>query len=291
MINDCPLCNHTPLHTIHVKNDYHLGKCDSCSLILVRNPPSKQELCALYSFDAGYHKEFETNRELQREKLAAVRNDYSILEKYLDRKTPGALLDIGCSTGFFLRVAQDKGWRCKGVELSKDTARIASEKYGLEVYQGEIGDQPFNEEEFDVITMWDVIEHLEDPLETLRHIQRILKKDGIIIFRTPNADGLFPVLSLSVASFAGQWPHATPPGHLFQFSKRSIGRLLKEGGFEIVKTVDERISVSYTFGSLSELFRSVKWLMYSTVFIPVVLVGPWLKKGDSMVILARRQGK
>jgi len=289
MINHCPVCKHSPLHTVHIKNGYHLGKCDSCTLLVVRNPPTKQELCALYSFDAGYHKEFETNQKLQQEKLSTARNDYNIMEKYLARRTPGTLLDIGCSTGFFLRVAQIKGWRCKGVELSKDTARIASEKYGLEVYQGELDEQPFREEEFDVITLWDVIEHVENPLETLNQIQHILKKDGIIVFRTPNADGLFPVLSLSIANITGQWPHATPPGHLFQFSKRSIKRLLKESNFEIIKIIDERIPVSYTFGSLSVLLRSIKWLMYSLVFVPVVIVGPWLKKGDSMVILARRR--
>ncbi len=289
MLNHCPVCNHSPIHTIHVKNGYHIGKCDSCSLLLVRNPPTKQELLALYSFDAGYHKEFETNHELQREKLSTARYDLNMMEKHLNRQTPGSLLDIGCSTGFFLRVAQEKGWHCKGVELSKDTAKIASEKYSLDVFQGELAEQPFREEEFDVITLWDVIEHLEDPLKTLNDIQHILKKDGIIVFRTPNADGLFPVLSLSIAGLTGQWPHATPPGHLFQFSRRSIKRLLEESNFEIIKIIDERIPVSYTFGSPSEILCSAKWIMYSLVFIPVVLIGPWLKKGDSMVILAKRR--
>ncbi len=289
MINHCPVCKNHPIHTIHIKNDYHIGKCDSCLLFLVRNPPTKQELHDIYSFDVGYHKEFETNPELQKEKLSIAENDYDIVATHLGHQTSKRLLDIGCSTGFFLRVAQEKGWACKGVELSKDTARIASEKYNLDVFQGELAGQPFEDGEFDVITLWDVIEHLEDPLATLNDIQHILSKDGIIVFRTPNADGLFPVLSLSIANLTGQWPHATPPGHLFQFSKRSIKRLLEKSNFEIIKIIDERIPISYTFGTPSEIFRSIKWIIYSFLFVPVALVGPWLKKGDSMVVLAKRR--
>ncbi len=289
MIDYCPLCDRSALQTVHVKQGYHIGKCDSCSLLLVRNPPTKEQLTRLYSFQTGYHKEFLTNERLQEEKLSDAKSDFRILEKYYRPRTPGTLLDIGCSTGFFLRVARDKGWQCKGVELSKDTARIAAERYHLEVYQGELEEQPFQENEFDVVTLWDVIEHLEDPLNTLKRVARILKPDGIILFRTPNADGLFPRLSFKVAGLTGQWPHVTPPGHLYQFSKRSIEKLLKKGGLEFIDIIDERIPLDYTFGTLSELLRSPKWLLYSMAFAPLAFVGPWLGQGDSMVVVAQRR--
>ena len=289
MIDRCPVCNSSPLQTVHVKKGYHIGKCDSCHLFLVRNPPTKQALQELYSFDAGYHKEFETNPELQKERLSIAEKDYAIIAEQINQPSSGNLLDVGCSTGFFLRVARERGWRCKGVELSKDTASIASEKYGLEVFQGELANQQFEEGEFEVITLWDVIEHLEDPLTELKNIRHILAKEGIIVFRTPNADGLFPALSLRIANWVGHWPHATPPGHLFQFSKRSIRKLLDEGGFEIVKIIDERIPISYSFGTPSEIVRSIKWMMYSLLFVPLAVAGPWFKRGDSMVIVAKQR--
>lgn len=289
----CMLCAGTSHVLLYVKGDYHLMQCSCCGLVHVGNPPSADHLERIYSFESGYHTRFRDEQVAFETEIQAARHNLRLVEKY---KGHGRLLDIGCSAGFFLRAARDKGWETAGVELSNDTADIARTRYGLDVVTGRLTDGTFAPRSFDVITMWDVIEHLENPCETLKMVRKILKDDGILAVTTPNIDGLFPRISFKVARFTGYWPHPEPPAHLFQFSKKTFDRLLATTGFQSLAIRDGRIPLSYSFSELKSLlvssFKSLlaspKTCLHAVVFIPIALLGPMINRGDAITVLAKK---
>ena len=161
----CNLCGRDSASILFVKRGFVLGRCGHCDLVYVRNPPAKIDLYSLYSFKAGYHQAFQNDGPLCEEQMALSRQHYAFIEKF---KIKGRILDIGCSAGFFLKVARDLGWETYGLEISEDTAAIARERYGLKVTVGELQEATFESKYFDVVTLWDVVEHVQDPEQLVR---------------------------------------------------------------------------------------------------------------------------
>jgi len=285
MKNKCDICASTSQTEIWSKEGYQLVRCNSCGLIFVANPPSPEQLEKLYSFASGYHQGLaHADTEIQQHGDEA-RANMRILSKHA---RPGALLDVGCSTGLFLLEAQRKGWRVSGLEYSPDSAKIAQESHRLEVIQGALAKGLFPANSFDVVTMWDVIEHLPSPSDALDVVMDILKPGGLFIAKTPNVDGLYPTLSLRVASKVGFWGHPEPPGHLYQFSVATLGTLLAQKGFSIERVHHQTIPLSYSFGTIKQWFRSPTWLAYCLVFSPTVLFGPLVNRGDTITTVAKK---
>jgi SAM-dependent methyltransferase len=265
---------------IFVKNGYRLVQCSRCGLVFVENRPSEQELSQFYNKD-GYHVELTDDSSpasLWHKRTAA--RQFQFLRRY---KKSGRVLDVGCSVGFFLRVAKEQGWETFGVDQNMRSIQYARDNYGLNVMNGALEEAGFPPKSFDVVTLWDVIEHLPAPIGTLRQIAGLLKDDGILVFETPNIDGLFPRLSYRVGKWMNYWPHPTPPGHLFQFSMKTIRLLLQEAGFSPLAIKDGRIALNYSFG-----VQSVKRAVYSAVFAPVALLGPMFGAGDKMIVAASK---
>lgn len=285
MSNSCPNCGSSSATEIFTKKGYVLVKCSSCGLVRVANPPSEEELKQLYSFETGYHSNLDHDAVEAGHQTRAEHN-YDFLKKYCPR--PGRLVDIGCSTGLFLRVAQASGWDVSGVEMSPDSSRVARDRYGLDVQTGTIADSHFPAKSLDVVTLWDVIEHLPQPGEALEPIREWLADDGVLILETPNIDGLFPSMSYKLARRLDHWPHPEPPGHLFQFSKKTLASMLLKAGFRIENIRDERIPLDYSFGSLNALIRSPKRSLYGLAFAPTALIGPWVGAGDTIKVTARK---
>jgi len=281
----CNLCDRNSARVLFVKKGFIVGRCGHCGLVYVQNPPEREALHRLYTFKADYHVCFRDDDKACAEHTTVARGHYRLIKKH---KTPGRILDIGCSAGFFLNVARDHHWETYGLEMSPDTATIAEVRYGLKVTVGTLQESTFPSNYFDVVTMWDVLEHVEDPKKTLTLINGILKDDGIVAISTPNIDGLFPKLSYKLANLINYWPHPEPPHHLFQFSNRTLGRLLSRTGFTLLEVHHERIPISYTFGTFKELLRSPMRLAYFLIFVPAVVAGPMLRAGDGLIVLAKK---
>jgi SAM-dependent methyltransferase len=136
------------------------------------------------------------------------------------------LLDVGCATGEFLKLAQNR-FECRGVELGADTAALAREA-GFEVITGTVADVP-GRERFDVVTMLQVIEHIVDPRDALAEIHRLLKPGGILYLNTPCTD------SASFKLFRERHMHVSSFGHVSLFTKEGLERLASRCGFEVVE--------------------------------------------------------
>ena len=282
----CKLCGSRRAQHLHTKNDVELVRCTSCGLVYVWNPPTRDAIERLYSFASGYHTAFRSGNSAESRAHAARAADFlRIVGRY---SRPGKILDVGCSVGFFLERARAEGWSTFGVEISNDTAELARER-GLDVFTGTLEEAGLRPGSFDVVTMWDVLEHVEDPVATIAMAAEVLKEEGLLALSTPNIGGLFPRLSYRAARWTGRWPHPEPPSHLFQFSKTTISRLLSQSGLAPIQILDRRIPLSYTFGDRSLLLREPARLAYAAVFAPVALVAPLARAGDDMLVIARKR--
>ncbi|MCP4437212.1 MAG: class I SAM-dependent methyltransferase [Actinomycetia bacterium] len=280
---DCPLCGASGAETVWHEDGYDLVRCGTCDLVYVGNPPDEAEIAQLYSFDGGFHTQLADDSDSASSATDAnARHHLDVIEA---TQSPGRLLDVGCATGRFLDVARKRGWTVEGVELNDDTAEIARGS-GLSVTTGTL-DSLDAGAAFDAITMWDVIEHVPDPLSLLRDAHRLLAPGGRLWLATPNVDGLFPTAALKVAPRVGKWPHPEPPYHLCQFSERTLRQALGRAGFGRVDVTHERIPLGYTFGSRQQLLSQPKRLAYSAVFAPLALAGPKIRRGDTMIVSAR----
>jgi len=270
-----------------VQNGFYLVQCPSCGLAYVGNPPSKAEIKRSYSFDSGYHSTFaDENSPESRLFLELGRQKCALLQRY---KSTGRILDVGCSAGFFLKACLANGWETYGVELSQDTADIAMKRYGLSVTVGSLEETDFPSEYFDAVTLWDVLEHVEYPMQTLSEVHRLLRPGGVLGLTTPNISGLFPRMTYNVAKLIHFWPHPAPPGHLFQFSKSTLLRSLEQNSFVTLDIIDERIPLSFLVGHLGVIWKSPRRMLYLAAFGPFSFLGPLLGSGDSMTVFAKKR--
>jgi len=138
------------------------------------------------------------------------------------------ILDVGCGTGHFLKVAQDRGWEVAGIEISSFSADQARSRHGLNVETGTLESVHPQDNFFDIVTMWDVLEHLPEPLKTLNEISRILKEGGIFSFSTIN------IASLNAWLQKEKWRYLIPPEHLFYFTPGSLKKILHDKKFSIL---------------------------------------------------------
>lgn len=140
----------------------------------------------------------------------------------------GKLLDVGCGYGIFLNTARRYGWSVFGVELSHLAYEYGRNFYSLDIFHGAVEEANYPDHSFDVITAWDVLEHLSDPIIFLKAIRRILKKDGICFFSLPNIE------STAARVFKDKWWTLRPAEHIWHFTPRTITQLLNEQGYTIL---------------------------------------------------------
>jgi len=219
--------------------------------------------------------------------------------KYVTRhKHVGRVLDIGCATGRFLDTLTPFGdWELYGVEPSPYAAKIARQNTLLTIYEGVLESTHFPNDYFDVITMWDVLEHVHNPLMTLQEIARILKPDGILVFRVPNYD------STQRKQFGKYWAGYEPPRHLYVFSPKILSQMLEKTNLTMIDWTTK--SSNYLTFVLSIRFvltgkgikrttreQILQWLNHPIsrlAFAPFFYVGGIFEKGPLLVVTAQRQ--
>lgn len=141
----------------------------------------------------------------------------------------GRLLDVGCATGGLLSAAREQGWDAQGIEIGQASAAYAREELALEVDCVSLFEAGFGADEFDAITMVEVIEHLENPGGALDQVHRWLRPDGLVLLTTPNYNALFRRL------FGTRWWVINcEDEHIVLFTPDTLSRLLEKHGFEVL---------------------------------------------------------
>lgn len=198
-----------------IRNSYRTVRCKSCGHVYCS--PRLEHMYKYYAdvVDQDYLK----NEHLR---VATAKEVVRTIKKFAPS---GALLDIGCSTGDFLTVAQEY-YKAEGVELSEWASKIAIERK-LTIHKKTLNNLAGTGQSYDIATMWGVIEHLEHPLEEMRLVNRLLKTGGVVCLWTGNMDSLYSRL------LRQKWWYILGQ-HVQLFSKRSLDRLMRDTGFERV---------------------------------------------------------
>jgi SAM-dependent methyltransferase len=166
-------------------------------------------------------------------RMVGFRQRLAQIGRYIER--PGRLLDYGCAVGLFVKAAVEAGWSARGYERSSWAASYGRSQFGLDITVADGTVDPFGPNSFDVVTLWDVLEHLEQPRRVLELVSKWLVQGGIVALNTVNSSSLG-------ARLAGSgWRHVYPPHHLQLYSKRSLERLLAEFGFEMMGVQSEGV--------------------------------------------------
>jgi SAM-dependent methyltransferase len=140
----------------------------------------------------------------------------------------GRILDVGCATGVFLNEMRHRGWETYGVEPGEVAATYAVQRFGLRVFPGELGEAEYPDGSFDVITMWDVLEHVFDPMALLSDANRLLTEGGLLVLSFPNLG------SIDVRLFGSCWAGWDVPRHLYAFPRKTFKLMLEKAGFSVL---------------------------------------------------------
>jgi len=140
---------------------------------------------------------------------------------------PGKLVDVGAYTGVFVEIAAQHGWDAYGVEPSQWAVAQARDR-GLHMIEGTLASPELTDATFDVVTMWDVIEHVTDPFGELTQADRLLKPGGLLVVHTMDIDSGFARL------MGGRWPWLMEM-HIYYFSRRTLKHMLEKAGFTVIR--------------------------------------------------------
>ena len=221
----CGICSHQDVSLRYSKKDFSIAQCHSCGVLFRTPQPTFEEVRQLYT--TAYYNPWHLEKEegVKKIKMDTFEKRLREIQIYV---SGGKILDLGCATGFFLKMAQSRGFEPYGIELSEFSFVQAHKKFGDTIFHGTIEDGPFENDFFDVITMFDLLEHVKDPVATLRRCKEILKPKGIIVAVLPD------VSSITAKLMGSNWTHYKDE-HLYYFSKRTISALLKQESYEVVK--------------------------------------------------------
>lgn len=255
--NYCESKNHTLLFELpdlllgDFSRNFSYVRCNDCGLIF-QNPRMNMDELSNYYPD-NYDSYQQVNRKDSTLLGTILRYGLKKRKRFVYKYCKsGRLLDIGCSTGDFLDEISDSGkrteWELFGVDNNEYATNLAKKKTYLSIHNSTLEEANFPDQYFDVVTLWDVLEHLYDPSGTLLEVNRILKPGGILIIRVPNYNSLDRIF------FKSNWAGWDSPRHLYVFNKNIIKAFMKKTGFSVT-------NLNTNIGSYTTFLLSLRFFL------------------------------
>ena len=225
----CNLCGKNKGHLfLKWKKNYQLFKCVNCEAV----SPNISHVNETEFIDSIYNKPNYTKKEFldiyknynyRKKKFGKERFGYTIKRLGLSKKSK--VLDLGCGFGYYLKYLKSKGVHCKGIEPAKNIADFCRKELKIDVYSTKLEDE--KDKSYDLITLFDVIEHLKDPIDYFKKIKKKLKKNKYCVIYTPN------IHSLSYALMGSDQNTMLPFEHVCFFNLKSLKYLVRQTKFKI----------------------------------------------------------
>jgi 2-polyprenyl-3-methyl-5-hydroxy-6-metoxy-1,4-benzoquinol methylase len=285
----CLICK-TPMEPFLNKNGYTIYQCKSCGFGRTDLKKSYTQFVKEFYNKAYFtgdpkHSGFDN---YENDKPMIKKNMESFMKHIKLHKPNGKFIDMGCAMGFFIELALSHGFDAYGFDSSTFAVSIAKKLVDDRVKVGTIEDIQYPTLKFDVATLTDVFEHLENPERVLKNIHRVLRKDGIVMIATGDTN------SLAAHKMQRRWTFYNPPQHLSYFNKNNLTTLLQRNGFEPIEwfRIGKWLSLGYVLHlarTLSEskladgiynIVKSIDSLNKFPLYIPLQ---------DNMVVIARKK--
>jgi len=222
---ECLLCGNSTGNRLLFQLSRPVVKCRACNLVFA---VPKDSIAQSRDYNESYYRQGIYADYLE-ERISIGKNAGRILRELETLVRGRTLLDVGCAAGFFLEAARARGWTVRGLDVSSYASEYARRELNLDVESGSIESTTESSSKFDVVTLWDTIEHLSRPDLALINIRRRLKSEGMLALTTGDYGSLLRRLT------GKRWRLFTDPTHNFFFDEATLKRLLNQTGFEVVR--------------------------------------------------------
>ena len=289
--SECPVCSGTSISKVFSCQDYtvsqkffNIYECANCTLRFTQDVPELGEIGKYYASE-DYISHSDTDKGFINKLYHSIRkftlNQKKKLLLSITKLKRGKILDIGCGTGSFLEIMQTAGWETVGLEPDTDARKLTAAKH-IEWFEP---NHLFNfpEKQFDVITLWHVLEHVHDLHNYIIQIKKLLKKNGLLVIAVPN------YTSTDATHYDAFWAAYDVPRHLYHFSPNAMKILLEKHQFTI-ESIKPMWFDSYYVSLLSERYKEndlgiLKAIKHGTISNYNALLNP--KLASSIIYLIR----
>jgi len=265
----CPVCNHRKFKAFLTCTDFYatsetfdIKRCVNCDFLFTQNFPSESIIGKYYEVQ-DYISHSDTKKGIVNylyhlARRYMLKRKANFVEKVCGSKE-GSLLDFGCGTGYFLYTMHKRGWKSIGVEKSSKGREFAIREFGLQVndtsFLSSIAD-----ESCEVVTLWHVLEHIEDLEGLLTQLKRVLKPNGTLILALPNS------ASYDANHYREYWAAYDVPRHLWHFTTKTISLLCEKNKLEVVCQKGMPLDAFY-ISILSEKNKDSKFAFLRGIYI------------------------
>lgn len=293
----CPLCEEmrcTPQiaapdrFNLQSEIRHHIVACARCGFVFLNPRPKIDAIAEAYK-DAAYQPFLSAHsqrrvwdRLYELARRLHVRRKRRNIEQL---KPKGKILDVGCGTGEFLNEMQRRGWQAFGVETNQQAAEHAKSRYGLPVTTCDLIAADFREATFDVVTFWHVLEHVVNPVQTLKTAKRFLKDDGVIVIACPNIE------SYDARFYRDHWVALDAPRHLSHFVPATMANACEQAGLEVLTFHQIWLDVVYNClmsesiaAANKNVLARVVWLRALPLAAAFVLASAFNKQRGSSIL-------
>ncbi|HUO87266.1 MAG TPA: class I SAM-dependent methyltransferase [Thermoanaerobaculia bacterium] len=240
----CAICGGRELVPTYRLPSGTIVRCAGCRTVARREPIGGDAALSLYEDDAYLEAPYFEVLQVGAPRTGEPYGVYGrVLDRLGERGGGRRLLDVGCSYGAFLELARERGYRVAGVELSRKAADYAERERGLDVFRGTLEEARLPAASFDLVTLWDVVEHLDRPVETLVEVRRVLAPGGTLMLFTINQRSLINrvghlLYRASLDRFERLPTLLYDVHHNFFFDRRTLAAALRRAGFDESPEVD-----------------------------------------------------
>ena len=264
-------------------------QCHDCGLCFTNPRPSAHGIAPFYSQDYAPQQIREGHGPRWWHRLPLLGRRPNQARKTLRLHGQGRLLDFGCGSGSFLTRMRQQGWQVTGLEVSEEVVERLRTKLGLRALAGSLPHADLENASFDVITMWQSLEHVHQPLEVLASARELLAPGGRLIVAVPNID------SLAFRWFGSAWTGLDLPRHLIHFTPETLRLMLQRAGFRAGRVAMVRRGswlrasarlAAHHFPSQS---RWCRWLQGRSTASAASWYAYWTRQADCLLVSATRR--
>jgi len=291
-IKNCPVCEKENSTVILLGKDYStskeefpISKCNNCGFVFTQNIPDEESIGKYYN-NANYVSHSNTKKGLFFKVYHLVRS-FMLKQKCKlvikeTKKTKGKILDVGSATGYFLNEMKLNGWEIEGIEQDENAIALGKEKFNIDANPPSHINS-FENNSFDCITLWHVLEHVHQLSATVSNLNKLLKPEGVLIIAVPNHE------SYDANYYERYWAGWDIPIHLWHFSTKSMQDLMIKHNFEVVKKKTMPFDPFYV-SLLSEKYKKGSGLIGLFIGLCSMVLGYFnINKSSSIIYVIKKK--